>query len=142
MELQCGYCGSTFVGTESIIEHIKDAHPPSKVRNKRRIRCARGSVEPISAFPHVAIANRSKFAQVKYNDVEVCFVNDLSGVAFKTKAAYVDNFVRAHVYRKVGNDFHRTAAPPEQPGGDCLGVLHRCNFCQVGAQERTNMKYP
>ena len=136
MELQCGYCGSTFVGTESIIEHIKDAHPPSKVRNKRRIRCARGSVEPISAFPHVA--NRSKFAQVKYNDVEVCFVNDLSGVAFKTKAAYVDNFVRAHVYRKVGNDFHRTAAPPEQPGGDCLGVLHRCNFCQVGASTRKN----
>ena len=38
VELQCGYCGSTFVGTESIIEHVKDAHPPSKVRCAR---CAR-----------------------------------------------------------------------------------------------------
>ena len=32
---------------------------------------------------------------------------------------------------KVGNDFARTAMYPEQPGGDCLGALHRCNFCQV-----------
>ena len=31
VELQCGYCGSTFVGTESVVEHVKDAHQASKV---------------------------------------------------------------------------------------------------------------
>ena len=80
---------------------------------------------------HPPIANSFCFQQAKYNDAEVCFCCDLCGVAFKRIPAYDDHFVRSHVYRKVGNDFARTAMPPEQPGGDCLGALHRCNFCQV-----------
>ena len=123
---KCSYCSGTFLQRGTLDKHTESFHVEVQCGY-----CGSAFVGTESMIEHVKEAHPAQ--KIMYNDTEMCFCCEVCDTSFKRKTAYDEHFLRAHVYRKVGQDFVRSdpaAASQTASPGDFLGVLLRCSFCQ------------